>query len=187
MSLPTIRLRRLSITGEERAWAAIEAVFVANAEARRGPLAGAERDGLLRAWLDPYRAHWPDLVWIAEDADGTLAGYLTGCLDSRGAMDALTGQEGYSLFADLFEAYPAHFHVNCRPGRQGRGIGAALVAAFVAHCRARRVPGVHAVTTKAARNVAFYRRLGFAHAVARKAGDRDLLFLGKALSPEPRG
>lgn len=186
MSAPAPRLRRLSRDGEERAWAAIEAVFIANAEARAGPLARAERDDLRRVWLDPYRALWPDLVWVAEEMDGTLAGYLTGCPDSRAAIDALAEQEGVSVFADLFEAYPAHFHVNCRAGRQGRGIGAALVAAFVAHCRKERIPGVHVITAKGARNVGFYRRAGFAQAAVREAQGRDLLFLGKALSPAPR-
>ncbi len=176
-----ISLRRLSDSAIEPLGPEIEAIFFASA-ARRDFADGDARRAFRAAWLDPYRAHWPDLLWIAREADGAIAGYLAGCLDSRAAQALLAArQPDYPLFADQFDRYPAHFHVNCRPDRRGRGIGAALVAAFAAQCRERGAPGLHLVTAAGARNVAFYRRQGFDREIARPAGGRPLLFLGRRL------
>jgi len=176
-----VRIQRLRDSSIEAPWPEIEVIFFASAP-RRDFADAAARRAFRAAWLDPYRAHWPDLVWIArDDADGAVAGYLAGCLDSRAARPILDGQPDFPLFADLFERYPAHFHVNCRAARRGRGIGAALVAAFLAHCRACGAPGVHLVTATGARNVSFYRRQGFNREIARVAGDREVLFLGRRL------
>jgi len=175
-----VRVRRLSASDIEAAWPEIEAIFFASAT-RRDFADEAARRAFRAAWLDPYRAHWPDLIWIAREADGAVAGFLAGCRDSRAARSVLDRQPDFPLFADLFDLYPAHFHVNCRAERRGRGIGAALVAAFVAHCRTCIAPGVHLVTAAGARNVSFYRRQGFDREIARKAGDRALLFLGRRL------
>ena len=83
----------------------------------------------------------------------------------------------YEVFADLFPAFPAHLHVNTRPDRRDRGLGARLVEAFAGECRAAGLAGLHVVTGAEARNRPFYARLGFTRAVERG----PLLFLGRPL------
>ena len=56
--------------------------------------------------------------------------------------------------------YPAHLHCNVKPGMQGRGIGAALMDAFIGGLTARRVSGVH-LTTATDAGKAFFARCGF--------------------------
>lgn len=44
----------------------------------------------------------------------------------------------------ILTQYPAHLHINLRPGIRGQGIGRALVERFEAQARDADVPGVHA-------------------------------------------
>ncbi|WP_042695357.1 GNAT family N-acetyltransferase, partial [Azospirillum sp. B506] len=80
-------------------------------------------------------------------------------------------------FADHFAAYPAHFHVNVRPGWREHGLGRRLVDRFAEDCRVDGLPGLHLVTAAFARNVEFYHRAGFTDACQRG----PLLFLGRRL------
>lgn len=139
------------------------------------------RDAFAARWLDYYLTEEPGRVFLARKSDGGLAGYLTGCADSGAAAPLFERIPHYALFEDRFALYPAHLHVNCRPEARSHGVGAALVAAFLAQLRAARVPGVHVVTAPEARNVAFYRRCGFQDEERRPAGSRNLLFMGKRL------
>ncbi|MEI6558395.1 MAG: GNAT family N-acetyltransferase [Rhodospirillaceae bacterium] len=143
-----------------------------------------ERQGFLERWTGFYLTRYPDEVWFWRDADGVLAGYLTGCRDSAGAAPLFDAVPGYPVFEDCFGAFPAHLHVNCRADRQNRGIGARLVEHFTARCRAAGLAGVHIVTAPTARNVGFYQRTGFTHQVTRNFGSRSLLFMGRPLRAE---
>ena len=161
-------------------WRAVEETFFLSA-ARRDFVTEQEKNDFLVRWTGYYRECEPEGVFLALAADGRVAGYLTGCADSRGASRLYRDIPHYGLFEDCFEAYPAHFHVNCHPDFRNRGIGTRLVEAYLLHCVRAGLPGVHVVTAPEARNVAFYRRCGLDFVVERSWQGRQLLFLGTRL------
>lgn len=162
-------------------WPAIEEIFFLSA-APRSFASNRERSAFFETWTGYYREREPQSVFLAIEASGRLAGYLTGCVDSRAATQLYREVESYALFEDLFEHYPAHLHVNCHPDFRGQGIGSRLIGAYLALLRDRAVAGVHVVTATGTRNARFYRRNGFRDAVSRPWQGRDLLFLGKGLA-----
>jgi GNAT superfamily N-acetyltransferase len=166
-----------------RQWRMIEEVFFLST-ARRRFASAAEKQRFFDRWTGYYRDSEPHRFLLAMAPDGRVAGYLTGCADSRAARRLYDDIPYYDVFEDLFEAYPAHLHVNCHPDFRGRGIGTRLVDSFVQGCAAADLSGVHLVTTPAARNVGFYRRCGFDFSETRAWQDRKLLFLAMAL-PKP--
>lgn len=172
-----IRLARLTDLAERAAaLAALEEIFFLSTT--RTDFASAEdRAAFLRTWTGWYTGEAPQDILVALAEDGAVVGYLTGCRDSAGAAELARTIPKYEVFADLFPAYPAHFHVNVRPGWRDRGIGRLLVDGFADDCRAAGIPGVHLVTAAFARNADFYRRAGFTDAHQRG----PLLFLGRRL------
>ena len=59
--------------------------------------------------------------------------------------------------------YPAHLHINLRPGMQGQGVGRQLINQFLAQLRSAGISGVHLSTREdnmAA--LAFFKKMGFA-------------------------
>ncbi len=158
----------------------VEEIFYLSARRQRFAGADDKRD-LLERWTGYYRESEPGRIFLALLPGGRVAGYLTGCANSREAARLYGDIPYYALFEDRFDAYPAHFHVNCHPEFRGRGIGTRLVGSFLEDCAAAGLPGVHLVTSVGARNVAFYERCGFTDALIRRWEDRDLLFLGQVL------
>jgi GNAT superfamily N-acetyltransferase len=77
--------------------------------------------------------------------------------------------------------YPAHLHIDLLPEWQGRGLGRALMNAFLAGVRAAGAGRVHLGMAPA--NVkarAFYDRLGF---IEIPVGSPGVLYLGRDTSP----
>lgn len=169
-------VRLPELPDREAALAALEDIFFLSTLRKDFALA-AERDAFFRTWTGWYVERAPDDVWFALAEDGAVIGYLTGCKDSAGAVDLARIIPKYEVFADRFAAFPAHLHVNVRPGFRDHGIGRALVDRFAEDCRADGLPGLHLVTGVFARNVSFYQRAGFTAATQRGA----LLFLGRPL------
>ncbi|TWA70900.1 L-amino acid N-acyltransferase YncA [Azospirillum baldaniorum] len=169
-------VRLPELPNREAALAALEDIFFLST-LRKDFATAAERDAFFRTWTGWYVERAPDDVWFALAEDGAVIGYLTGCKDSAGAVDLARIIPKYEVFADRFAAFPAHLHVNVRPGFRDHGIGRALVDRFAEDCRANGLPGLHLVTGVFARNVSFYQRAGFTAATQRGA----LLFLGRPL------
>ncbi len=169
-------------------WHAIEEIFFLSA-ARQDFATAEDRHDFLTRWTGYYRECEPEGVFLAMASHGRVAGYLMGCADSRGALRLYRDISHYRLFEDCFEAYPAHFHVNCHPGFRNRGIGARLVETYITHCVRAGLPGVHVVTVPGARNVSFYRRCGLDVAVTRSWQGKELLLLaarlGTGIAPKP--
>ncbi|MDO9181182.1 MAG: GNAT family N-acetyltransferase, partial [Bacteriovorax sp.] len=109
-----------------------------------------------------------------------VLGYLSGCLDSTLAATEVE-VPAFKLFEDLFETYPAHFHINFHPDCRGRGLGSLLVLEFVKVLKKEGVSGVHLVSSPEALNISFYERLGFLYQVKREFNQMNLLFMGKTL------
>ncbi len=163
-----------------RLWRAVEEIFFLST-ARRNFATEQEKQDFLARWTGYYRESEPEGVFLAMAADGRVAGYLTGCADSKSASRLYRDIPSYSLFEDCFEAFPAHFHINCHPDFRNQGIGTRLVEAYLAQCTRAGLPGVHVVTVPQARNVAFYHRCGMNFSVARGWHGQQLLFLGAQL------
>jgi GNAT superfamily N-acetyltransferase len=133
-------------------------------------------------WLGRYLAHDADKVFVALDGGGTVVGYLVGSFDDP-AQTARFSDIGY--FAELAHVtarYPAHLHVNLDERVRGAGVGSRLVEAFCAEASAAKMPGVHIVTGRGLRNVAFYQRLGFRERGAAVSNGRDVVMLCRELA-----
>jgi ribosomal protein S18 acetylase RimI-like enzyme len=132
----------------------------------------ADRAAFHERWLGKYLANEPQFAYIAIAREGMLAGYLVG---------SLLEPVGFEAFADAGWEYPAHLHVNLAPQYRDRGIGGRLIAAFATDAMFAGATGMHVVTSADSRNVAFYRRNGFAEIARTSIGGRELLFLGRKL------
>lgn len=124
---------------------------------------GPERDAFRQRWLGRYLQGGTDIVLLALDVHGTVAGYVAGAIENP-APQARFSDIAYfrTDFADLCRRFPAHLHINLAPEFRNRGIGARLIEAFAAAARAAGAPGLHVVTGEGMRNVRFYERCGFA-------------------------
>ena len=169
-------VRLSALPDRKAALAALEDIFF-QSTLRKDFASAEERAAFFRTWTGWYVERAPDDLWFALAEDGAIIGYLTGCKDSAGALDLARIIPKYEVFADRFAAFPAHLHVNVRPGFRDHGIGRALVDRFAEDCRADGLPGLHLVTGVFARNVSFYQRAGFTAATQRG----PLLFLGRHL------
>ncbi len=123
-------------------------------------------------WFGRYLRQYPEWAYVALSADGSVAGYLVAALDEPSGIDA---------FAAATEKYPAHLHINLAPAYRSRGIGAALIEAFVSDAKRAGAKGAHVVTSADARNVRFYERVGFAPRAHALINGSELVFLGRAL------
>ncbi len=160
------------------AWPMIEEIFFLSSSVQSFDSDDA-RQRFLDAWTGYYRESEPDGIYLCLTPDKRVAGYLMGCRDSRAAKRLYADIASYAVFEDQFDAYPAHFHVNCHPDHRERGIGGRLVAAFLDDCRGKGLSGVHVVTAEGARNIGFYRRCGFETVAQRRWRDRDLVCLAR--------
>lgn len=140
----------------------------------------AEKERFFQRWTEYYLSEHPESVYIAFDHDQTVIGYLMGCPDSRRAMEHYSSTlKSYSLFADLFDRFPAHLHINLAERARGRGIGAQLINAFIRDLEG--CPGLHIVTSPEARNRGFYLNNGFHFLVEREQNGTKFLFMGRPL------
>jgi len=133
-------------------------------------------------WTKYYLDSCADRALVAKDLGGRVMGYLMGCADSGQALPYFQEQnKSYALFADLFERFPAHLHLNCHPEARNMGVGSRLIEAFVQRLKSERSKGVHIVTSPESENCAFYRKNGFQFELMRHWRERPLLFMGRGL------
>ncbi|WP_019584895.1 GNAT family N-acetyltransferase [Deinococcus apachensis] len=127
---------------------------------------GEEVVGYILGSVDPGRY----TLAIAAQVPGLFRQLLRGQLP--GAWPSLTyllRSVRYGVPHPPADRYPAHLHLNLLASARGLGAGGALLDAFLAELRARRVPGVQLSTTR--RNVAavgLYTRRGFREWAARR-------------------
>jgi GNAT superfamily N-acetyltransferase len=163
--------------------AGIDAVF---AETTRRTFADAQSRAAFRElWLGQYLLRDRDLVFVARDMTGAVAGYLVGALEDPARSDRYPGLGYFRDFAAVTPAYPAHLHINLTAAARGQGTGARLIEAFVAAARQRGSPGVHVVTGAAERNVGFYLRNGFHERARADWNGRPLLLLAREIGAMP--
>jgi ribosomal protein S18 acetylase RimI-like enzyme len=139
-----------------------------------------------------YLRFLPGNCFVAIDnATGRVVGYILGATDSREWGRTFTHRMYWRIalrgflvswwrypesfrhvlgwargFADVegpyVDEYPAHLHINVRPGCQRQGIGEGLLKAYENHLAALGIPGVHLVTSnRNAKALPFYARHGY--------------------------
>lgn len=131
-------------------------------------------------WLGRYLTHYPQWFYIAL-SDGDCAGYLAGCLDNPATLPLFADIALYKTFSNWTGKYPAHLHVNLGPIYRSAGAGSELVGRFCADARRAGAPGVHVMTGKHMRNVAFYARNGFRELASAGEGAAAVVFLAREL------
>lgn len=122
------------------------------------------KDGYLARWFGRYVDLQPEACLLALDDSGRVTGYVAGCFDTfgLGAQPIIRDISYYTpALCAALSSYPAHFHINVKPERQGSGIGRELVWRFIDLCRAAGANGIHVVTGAASPAVRFYERCGF--------------------------
>jgi GNAT superfamily N-acetyltransferase len=140
----------------------------------------AARAAFKHRWLGHYLDCHPREAFLAFTAEDRLIGYLVGGLADP-ALDAHQMQLGYfAAFATHTARYPAHLHLNVASQHRSRGVGRVLLEAFIGHARDNGAPGVHVVTGKGLRNVAFYERNGFVALAEAPWNGRTVVMLGRA-------
>jgi GNAT superfamily N-acetyltransferase len=166
--------------------AAVDAIFFEASAMQSFPDAVA-RAAFRERWLGRYLKHFPEWTYVARAPDGLIVGYVIGSPDDP-ARTPLFDDIGYFReFAALTSRFPAQLHVNLTPAWRGKGVGAALVEAFISNARRAGLAGVHVVTTRGMRNIRFYERIGFREQGALRWNDKELVFLARALGHSGAG
>ncbi len=174
-----VRLAELADTARARGEAEAEAIFWETAGTTQFA-DDAGRAAYRDLWFGRYLAYAPEAFFLAMAPDDTVLGYLAGSFISDAAP--LAGPDYYPLFPpELVARHPAHIHVNVRADSRSGGIGAGLIEAFAGHCRARRLPGLHAVTAAQSRSAAFFAKCGLVPSASATWRGRSLAFLARGL------
>lgn len=140
------------------------------------------RQAFFKRWCGDYQELYPKEFFIAME-DGMTLGYLSGCMDSLRAMNEIQ-VPGFAIFQDLFNAFPAHLHINFHPTARGKGLGTLIMKHYFRHLSHNNIVGVHLVTSPDAQNVSFYQRLGFSKTQTRDFNGMPLYFMGCASIPD---
>lgn len=164
----------------ERLIAEMDHVFFLSS-ARQSFASAEEKAAFRERWLGRYLLHFPEYVLLALNRERHIVGYVIGSPRDPARDPLFADLSFFTHFRDLTARYPAQLHVNLDEAWRGRGIGARLLAAFAELARASGAPGVHVITVRGMRNVAYYSANGFLERGAAIIDGRELLFLGRDL------
>ncbi|MGO9485926.1 MAG: N-acetyltransferase family protein [Rhodomicrobium sp.] len=145
----------------------------------------AAKQAFLQRWFGNYAGTHPGAFLFALDENGDVTGYLAGCPDSfsPASKTILAGIDYFTAsFCAALINYPSHFHINVKPGQQGKGIGHLLVARFAQMCAGGGSSGVHVVTGASSRAVKFYESCGFRPVTPYAGADPGLAVLIRAIA-----
>ncbi len=159
-----------------------EEIFFETAHMKDFGLAAARR-AFRNRWFGHYADTQPGAFLLALTPQGDVAGYVAGCIDSFSAASRIIVSDiDYftPAFCSALKNYPSHFHINVRPGYQGKGIGHRLIARFLQICAEAGSPGIHVVTGASSRAVRFYEACGFRQAIPYAGASPGLAVLVRA-------
>jgi ribosomal protein S18 acetylase RimI-like enzyme len=134
------------------------------------------KEFFFKRWCGDYLTHYPQYFYLMFNGE-QLLGYLSGCQNTIQSMTVLD-VPGVKLFSDLYIDFPAHLHINFSSECRGRGLGSILVQHYLDECSRNKIKGVHLITAQNAKNVSFYRKLGFTHEYPRPLQSFTQLFMG---------
>ena len=158
----------------------LDAVFFASSNTQEFAN-DAARQEFRERWLGRYLRHDPNWAYVAVAANGAVVGYLVASVSDPALTPRFADIAYFSVFKDLTQRFPAHLHVNLATEFRSAGLGSRLIKRFVEDAKRADVPGVHVVTSRGSRNVAFYERNGFWEHGATGEGARAVVFLARAL------
>ncbi len=150
----------------------------------------ASKHAFFQRWFGNYADAHPGAFLFALDESGDVTGYLAGCPDSFSpSSKAIIGDIDYFTpsFCAALKNYPSHFHINVKPGQQGKGIGRLLVARFAEICASSGSSGMHVVTGASSRAVKFYEACGFKPVTPYAGASPGLAVLIRALVAPSKG
>ena len=142
------------------------------------------RETFRERWLGRYLTYDPDWFYVAV-REARVVGYLAGSIDDPAQTPRFADIGYFKVWASETAIYPAHLHVNVLATAREHGIGSKLIARFVEDLEAAGVQGVHLVTGRNSRNVAFYQRNGFKPVVWMNWNGSEVLMLGRRLTTSP--
>ncbi|MEY3902596.1 MAG: hypothetical protein RL189_1902 [Pseudomonadota bacterium] len=163
-----------------RIWSGVEKVFF-ESSTKKTFKTPEEREAFKFKYLDWYSKHHPECFFIAFEKNSDVLGYICGVPDSRMDPELRELHPWFQNFADCYDNYPAHLHINCSESARGRGLGSTLLNLFENHLQAQGMCGVHLVTSPDARNVGFYDKNGYKFTKTTIWKGSSLLLMGKAL------
>jgi ribosomal protein S18 acetylase RimI-like enzyme len=173
-----LKLSELSLDQKTIVLEAVEEIFFLSSSIKEFSTPERKR-AFYKRWCEDYQTLYPEnfLVIMSEDR---ILGYLSGCLDTLKSLEVLS-VPGLNVFQDLYNDFPAHFHINFHPDARGKGLGSVLVRHFIDSLLLKEVVGVHLITSPDAQNVNFYERLGFNQTHTRDFNNMPLHFMGRLL------
>lgn len=179
----TVRIDRWSEWQGDGAEAELDRIFF-EASATKSFASDEDRARFRHRWLGRYLEHYPAFAYVAVMPEDRVGGYLVGSLDDPAKTPLFSDLGYFQPLAALTACYPAQLHVNLAPEFRSQGIGGALVDRFCADAARAGAAGAHAVTSRGMRNVGFYERQGFTEKGAVAWNGRELVLLGRDLSPQ---
>lgn len=158
----------------------VEAIFFATSRVKEFSDECA-RVSFKARWLGRYLDRFAGNFFAARAADDALIGYLAGCLENPTHNPLFDDLGYYRAFGPYCAAYPCHLHINVTADHRNRGVGTALIEAFVAQAAKSKAPGMHIVTNEGARNIRFYERNGFRLLATTHWNNAPVVFMGRRL------
>lgn len=169
-----------AIAGDASAMAALDEIFFATSLTKTFKDASA-RAAFRERWLGRYLTVYPECCFVAVSTSGVPLGYICGSLQDPSQDPVFADQSHFAAFTALTARYPAQLHINLGDGVRGRGIGGRLIATYVDFATAAGAPGVHAISSRGARNLTFYAANGFPEVGSATMSGKELVFLGRKL------
>lgn len=180
------RIRHAAIEDEPRLYE----ICVLTGDSGQDAITLLDEPGILGdLFVGPYLMYELGLAMVVEDDEG-VGGYILGTKDTecfqarcrsdwwpmvcdryanlrgasvfqRACLEYLHEMEAPQSPKEALRDYPAHLHINLLPRLQGRGLGRALMGAFLGHLRKMGSVGAHwGVWHENSGAMAFYRKMG---------------------------
>lgn len=163
-----------------RIWKGVEKIFF-ESSSKKTFSSPEEREAFRFKYLDWYAKHHPECFFIAIEDNTDALGYICGVVDTRTPEDLTLLHPWFALFADCFENFPSHLHINCGETSRGQGLGSTLLSVFENHMKSQNAAGIHLVTSPGARNVGFYDKNGYKFTKTSEWKGTTMLLMGKSL------
>ena len=140
---------------------------------------------ILRLFCNYYIEQEPENCFVVVDEQDDVIGYILCArnynewktrfseqyLKIYHPLARLIGKSTIRSFQKYGTEYPAHLHINMRPGYEGQGIGTRLMDTLITHLLATNIHGLAlGVSTNNKRGQKFYQKYGF-HILEKKKWD----------------
>lgn len=136
------------------------------------------REAFYYKYVGFYLKTFPEFAFVAKES--RILGYVLGASHSN-LPELEIIQPHLNIFQSEIKDYPAHLHINCLSGFQGKGLGSQLVMRMCDLFSSQKIKGIHIITSVDASNQFFYAKLGFCPIGHKIFNGADLLFMGKVL------